>query len=102
RYPLYRRVMAAGQLPPDIPAPVRNLIQGMGAAAGPVQHLFEDQDRMWSVTLSRESLALKTTAYTRWEDFSGRVGRVRETLEHVYRPTSYTRLGLRYVDIIRR
>ena len=100
-YPLYRRVMAAGQLPTDLPASVRNLVHSMGAA-GPVQHLFEDQGRKWSVTLSRESLALKTTRYTRWEDFRGRIDFVRAGFEAVYRPASYTRLGLRYVDIVRR
>src|SRR4051812_37441082 len=66
RYPLYRRVMTTGQLPPDLPPPVRNLIQGMGAAAGPVQHVFETQDRKTSAALSRESLTLKTTIYIRW------------------------------------
>jgi uncharacterized protein (TIGR04255 family) len=102
RYPLYRQVRAASQLPANIPPPVRNLIQGMGAAAGPIQHLFETQDRKSVVTLSRESLSLKTTSYTRWETFRDQLERVRNTIEQVYRPTSYGRLGLRYVDIIRR
>jgi uncharacterized protein (TIGR04255 family) len=102
RYPLYRQVMAAGQLPPNVPAPVRNLIQGMGAAAGPLQHLFEAQDRRSSVMLSRESLILKTTEYTRWEAFRAQLDRIRATLEQIYRPTAYSRLDLRYVDIIRR
>src|SRR5277367_4733087 len=81
RYPLYRRVMAAGQLPPDIPPPVRNLFQGMGgAAAGAVQHLFETQDRKWSTTLSRATLTLKTIVYTRWEEFRDQLERVRAVL----------------------
>jgi uncharacterized protein (TIGR04255 family) len=102
RYPLYRRVAAIGQLPPDIPPPVRSLIEGMGAAAGPVQHLFETQDRRSNVTLSRETVALKTTAYTRWEEFRDQLNGVRAAFEEIYHPASYTRLGLRYVDILRR
>ena len=102
RYPLYRRVAAAGQLPADLPAAVRNLIQGMGAAAGPIQHLFESQDRKSVVTLSRESLASKTTSYVRWETFRDQLESLRSTLERIYQPASYSRLGLRYVDIIRR
>ena len=102
RYPLYRRAMATSQLPQEIPPPVRNLIQGMGGGAGPVQHVFETQDRKWSVMLSRETLTLKTTAYTRWEEFRGQIDRIRATFEQVYRSASYSRLGLRYIDIIRR
>ncbi|MGA2498181.1 MAG: TIGR04255 family protein [Tepidisphaeraceae bacterium] len=104
RYPFYRQAITAGQLPPDLPLPppIRNLIQGMGTPAGPVQHFFETQDRKCSVTLSRESLALKTMTYARWEEFRDQLEAVRVTFEQVYRPASYTRIGLRYVDVIRR
>lgn len=101
-YPFYRQVMTAGQLPPNVPAPVRNLIQSMGAAAGPVQHLFEAHDRTLSIVLSREALILKTSSYARWEDFRSRLDRLRATFERQYQPISYTRVGLRYVDIVRR
>ncbi|MGA2584440.1 MAG: TIGR04255 family protein [Tepidisphaeraceae bacterium] len=102
RYALYRQVAAAGQLPADVPAPVRNLIQGMGAAAGPVQHLFETEDRKSSVTLSRETLVLKTMAYMSWHEFREQLDRARAAFEDHYRPVSYGRLDLRYVNIIRR
>jgi len=101
-YPFYQQVLAAGQLPSDVPPQVRNFIQGMGAAAGPVRHLFETQDRKWSVALSREDLMLRTMAYTRWEDFRDRLTMLRGAFEQIYRPASYARLGMRYVDIIRR
>jgi uncharacterized protein (TIGR04255 family) len=101
-FPQYRQVRAAAQLPRDIPPQVRNLIQGMGAAAGPIQHLFETQDRKSVVSLSRESLSFKTTNYTRWETFRDQLERLRGTLEQIYRPAAYGRLGLRYVDVIRR
>lgn len=102
RHALYRQVVASGQLPPDVPSPVRQLIQGLGPAAGPLQHVFETQDRTSSVTLSRECVIVRTTAYSRWEEFREQLNRVRETLEGIYRPNSYTRLGLRYVDVVRR
>lgn len=101
-YPLYRRGMAAGQLPPNIPAPVRGLIQSMGAAAGPVQHLFETQDRKSSVTLSRETVILKATDYIRWEEFRTQLDHVRAKFQQLYQPASYSRLDLRYVNIIQR
>ncbi len=82
RYPRYRQIVPAGQIPSDVPAPVRNLIQSMGAAAGPSQHVFETEDQKASLTLSRESIALKTTAYTRWEQFFGQVERVRRYIRN--------------------
>jgi uncharacterized protein (TIGR04255 family) len=101
-FPLYRQVMAANQLPAELPPQVRNLIQGMGAAVGPIQHVFETQDRKSVVTLSREAMTFKTTTYTQWEVFRQQLESLRATLEQIYRPASYGRLGLRYVDIIRR
>jgi uncharacterized protein (TIGR04255 family) len=107
RYSVYRREVPAGQLPANVPPPIRNLIEGMGAAAGPVQHFFGTHDQKgetaaWTVTLSREAIALKTIAYTRWEEFLEQLDRVREAFEEIYKPPSYTRLGLRYVDVIHR
>ena len=74
----------------------------MGAAAGPIQHLFETHDRKLTVALSRESLSLKTTNYTRWEAFRDQLENIRGTLEQIYRPASYDQLSLGYVNIIRR
>jgi uncharacterized protein (TIGR04255 family) len=101
-YPQYRQVRPTSQLPANTPVPVRNLIQGMGAAAGSSHHLFEALDRKSSVMLSRETLTFKTTDYTRWETFRTQLEALRVTLEQIYRPALYVRLGLRYVDIIRR
>lgn len=101
-YPRYRRVISAGQLSPEVPAPIRNLIQGMNAVSGPIKHQFEAQDQSWMVSLSREHLALKTTKYTRWEEFRERANRLRTAFTELYRPASYARIGLRYVDIVRR
>lgn len=106
-FPLYRRVVGAGQFPADMPPPIRSLIESMGTAAGPVQHFFETQDQragvpVSHVALSREALTVKTVVCTRWEDFRAQFDRIRATFEGIYRPGSYVRLGLRYVDIIRR
>jgi len=102
RYPRYQQVRSVGQIPSDLPPPVRTLIQGMGAAAGPNQHVFETEDRKSVVTLSRESITFKTTSYTQWEFFKQQLDLLRGNLEQVYRPAFYGRVGLRYVDIIRR
>jgi len=102
KYPLYQQVVASSQIPHNAPQQIKNLIQGMGGAAGPKQHIFETQDKTFSIILSRESLAFKTTTYTQWSDFSTRFEEIRNHLEQIYRPNTYTRIGLRYVDVIRR
>jgi uncharacterized protein (TIGR04255 family) len=107
QFPGYAREAGAGRLPAEIPAPIRELIRGMGAAAGPVQHAFRTQMQtagipVSQVTLSRDAMTFKTTAYTRWEAFRQEFHRVRAALEEIYRPTAYTRVGLRYVNVIRR
>jgi uncharacterized protein (TIGR04255 family) len=101
-YPRYQQLRPASQLPAGLPLQMQNLIQSMGSAAGPIQHVFETQDQKFVVTLSRESLAFKTTSYTRWEAFRERLGILRDILEQTYRPAYYSRIGLRYVNIIRR
>lgn len=101
RYPLYRRAAAPG-LPAEIPVPLRNLIEGMGSGAIPVQHIFETRDQRSSVTLTRDTLMLKTTAYIRWEAFKEDLNRMRPAFERIYRPEPYARIALRYVDVVRR
>jgi uncharacterized protein (TIGR04255 family) len=77
-------------------------MQGMGIRSGPIRHLFEAEDRTWQVALTRETLELRTTVYRRWEEFRDRADKLRKAFEQTYKPTFYSRVGLRYVDVVRR
>jgi len=101
-YPQYIQAAVNPTLPANLPPQIRGLIQGMGVPSGPIRHLFESEDRRWQVALTRETLELRTTAYQRWEQFRERVNRLRIPFEQIYRPTTYARVGIRYVDIVRR
>ena len=101
-YPRYSLAPAGNPIPPNMPPQIRNLIQSVGIRSGPVRHLFEAEDQKWQVALTRESLELKSTVYRRWEEYRDRVSTVRAAFEQIYRPTFYSRLGLRYVDVVRR
>jgi uncharacterized protein (TIGR04255 family) len=101
-YPQYRQVMQTGSLPAGMPPPLKQLIQGMGVQPGPLQHVFETEDKKWRVSLTREAVELKTSAYIRWEHFRERADAIRAAFEEAYRPAYYGRLGLRYVNIISR
>lgn len=103
-YPLYGEGPAlAVALPPNAPAEIANLIQRLGPTRGAgKRHEFSTEDGAWQATLTRESLALKTTAYRRWEDFRGKLSTIRTALVAEYRPSFFVRIGLRYVDVIQR
>jgi uncharacterized protein (TIGR04255 family) len=63
---------------------------------------FSSPDDDWKVTLSRDFVALTASAYRRWEDFRARLVTAAAALVDEYAPPFYTRVGLRYRNVIRR
>lgn len=73
--------------------------------ASPVQiknYVFSDQKTGYSISLSSSDIALSTTTYSRWEDFSRMLGFVLESFLSCYKIKRATRIGLRYRDVIDR
>jgi uncharacterized protein (TIGR04255 family) len=70
--------------------------------AGRKSHSFGSRDQNWSVSMNRESLALTCRVYRRWEEFKERLAGPFEALIQEYKPSFFTRLGLRYRNVIRR
>ncbi len=103
-YPLYGEAPEMTMvLPPNVPPEIAKLIQGLRPTFGAgKRHVFTTEDRNWEATLTRESLALKTTVYRRWEDFRQRLTILCEALVLAYQPSFFVRIGLRYVDVILR
>ncbi|WP_210246032.1 TIGR04255 family protein [Rhizobium sp. SJZ105] len=64
------------------------------------QYLFKSGDDRWSVTLASDSLTLSTSDYVRWEEFSYRLREIINALLKCYKIGSFSRIGLRYRDII--
>jgi len=90
------------ELPPGVPPVVAQVIRSSlpkGKAAG---YEFASADEKWKVTLTRDFLALSTSAYRRWEDFRVHLDGPMKALIEVYAPAFFTRIGLRYQDLIRR
>ena len=90
------------RLPDGVPAEVVKLIQSVAPLGAPGGHEFGSADKNWTVTLARDFLALKTTEYRHWEEFCDRIERLLFALTEEYNPTFFTRIGLRYVDVIQR
>ena len=63
---------------------------------------FLSSDRAWTVSLTRDFIALVTTRYTCWEDFSENMELIVQALINVYAPAFFTRVGLRYQNVIDR
>ncbi len=63
---------------------------------------FSSEDKAWNLTLARDFLALSTSAYLRWEEFRKRLEGPLVELQKEYSPQFFSRVGLRYRNVIRR
>ena len=59
---------------------------------------FREGAGEWRVALSREFVALDTSAYASRADFVGRLGDVLRSVDDVVGPREAGRVGLRYID----
>jgi uncharacterized protein (TIGR04255 family) len=97
RFPLLERASTAlsGKVPAEI-------LRAIGAPAPTGTYSFIAEDRNSQANLTSESLAIATSSYTRWEDFQADVTLALRSLEQTYRPSFYSRVGLRYQNVISR
>jgi uncharacterized protein (TIGR04255 family) len=63
---------------------------------------FLTRDKRWKLVLTPDFIALSTLAYERWEEFYDKLKEAIEWLTHFYKLTIFTRIGLRYQDVIMR
>ena len=97
RYPRLEPV--AGQTinftmgPPGAPPAVSQ--QGMSGG-----WRYQSADGAWTVSLMPDHVALETTRYTQWEDFSERMSELIDVTATHLGPGIEQRLGLRYIDRI--
>ena len=82
---------------PRAPAPLSQLTE---------RHRWDcrNRDETWSILLTRDTVILQTTAYTRFEDFAERLRMAVHTVlaesEHDQLGVVH-RVGLRYIDVVR-
>ena len=63
---------------------------------------FSSDDGNWTLNLTRTFLALTARKYRRRQEFRERWEGPLKALIDIYQPASFSRIGLRYVDIIKR
>ena len=61
---------------------------------------FSSENDEWKVNLTKNFIALSTNKYESWEEFQHKFESVLNTFIEIYKPVLFTRIGLRYVDVI--
>jgi len=100
QYPLYNPQTAVPiGLPPELTGV---LGKDFPFAGGQTTHQFGSIDERFTLTLNRDSIALVRRGYERWEEFRERLEGGLTALYKHYPPVLFTRIGLRYKNVIRR
>lgn len=74
----------------------------LGFQSGKAVYDFTSEDGSWTISLTKDFIALTSKRYTHWEEFRDRLNKAVAAFESIYSPAHYTRVGLRYRDLIRR
>jgi uncharacterized protein (TIGR04255 family) len=78
------------------------LLQKLKAPSSSKNYEFVSEDGKWLVNLTRSFMSLTCLNYLRWEQFREKLSGLLNILIELYSPQYFTRIGLRYVDIIDR
>ena len=102
KYTQYKRSGTPGGLPFEIPP---EIAQAFGqipllASAGVLEHHFSTEDEFQSISIAQEFIAVTERQYSRWEQFRADIVFAEKVFTQTYSPASYTRVGLRYVDVL--
>ncbi|OGQ77597.1 MAG: hypothetical protein A2289_20305 [Deltaproteobacteria bacterium RIFOXYA12_FULL_58_15] len=63
-------------------------------------HVFKTRDRHWTVSLRQAAVSLETDTYASFEDFEKKLGKLVEILLPLLDTSFFTRVGLRYVNVV--
>ncbi len=99
RLPVLAQVNQAlrSPLPPEIAKALEAVIPRTGTV-----WRFSTEDGSQAIELAKDNLTLLSRNYGRWEEFHGLLKTPLEALLELYAPMFFTRIGLRYRDIIQR
>ncbi len=101
RFPSLQERFQDVEAPPGVPATVLEMLRGL-AKRQVIGYEFMSEDGRWKVALTRDFLAISTSRYSRWEEFQEQLTLPLKALVEVYNPSFFSRVGLRYQNLIRR
>lgn len=67
-----------------------------------IQYLFSTEDRRFTIALGSEFIAISTADYKQWSEFVQHVEAAFTALADSYAVPIFTRIGLRYIDVVSR
>jgi len=95
QYPLFETNKA------QVPSEFLNIVEQFSL---PLQsdttYSFRSEDKRWNLSITKDFIALTTSSYERYEQFKQRLEEALEIFERIYKPSFYTRVGLRYQNLI--
>lgn len=95
QYPLFETTKA------QVPSEILKIVQQVGLPLqSDIAYSFKSEDQRWSLSITKDSIGLTTSSYERYEQFRQRLEEALEIFERIYKPSFYTRVGLRYQDLI--
>jgi uncharacterized protein (TIGR04255 family) len=98
RYPLYSKEEGGLVVPKELAGLLATL--PIPKPAELLTHKFLTEDSTQFISLTRDFLAVSEQRYHRWEQFRHAIQQAQAALEEIYRPAFYSRIGLRYRDVI--
>jgi uncharacterized protein (TIGR04255 family) len=87
----------------QIPIQVSNALAQINPGfsfANDSNYIFQSEDIKWQLILNKDSITLRTTQYERYEYFIEKFKTVIENFESLYNPSFYSRVALKYRDLI--
>ena len=80
--------------------PEQSVSVGPGAVGHEIRYLFKSRKKDWTVSFRASAIALETTSYTNFEEFSERLKDLLVKSQRLLDSDFFTRVGLRYIDEI--
>ena len=105
-YPLFTEnaeiIVRFPNIPNAIDSALIEKLELSPAARNRKNYEFLSSDENWKINLTREFLALSTKKYHRWEEFRTFLEEAFKPFLEIYSPIFFSRIGLRYRNIINR
>lgn len=91
------------EIPPEAKLPISSdILRQALQSVGIKNYEFSSEDGNWKINLTRMFVALTAKKYERWEEFREKLAIPFKALLEVYAPDYFSRIGLRYIDVIKR
>lgn len=92
------KVQIAPGLYSEVPS---EIFKSLYPNAGIRNYEFSSEDGNWKINLTNSFVSLTANNYERWEAFREKLKNPLSALIDIYSPDNFTRVGLRYIDVIR-